>query len=76
MVILDVILLFICLQVQSFPVDESSIELFLRRASDALVPLLNLLYEKAFSTYDSVFQPSLTKFDQTFRIQNAIRLLR
>lgn len=66
----------LCVQAQSFPVDESDLQSFLQRAAEAVGPLLNLLYQKAFSTYDSIFEPSIRNFDKRFRVQNAQRLLK
>ncbi len=46
------------------------------RAGDAVSPLVDKLYEKAFTAYASVFDATATKYDQSFRLQNAQRLLR
>ena len=59
----------------SYPVDASDIQGLLMRAADAVAPLIDKLYEKALNAYDSVLDPTATKFDQSFRLQNAQRLL-
>ena len=64
------------MQAQSFPVDESDRDSFLRRAATAITPLMDLLYQKALHTYDSIFDPTVSNFDKRFRIQNAQRLLK
>lgn len=64
------------MQAQNFPLDVSELQLFLSRGAEALSPLIDLLYQKAFSTYNSIFEPSVTYYDQTFRVQNAQRLLK
>lgn len=64
------------MQAQLFPVDESDRDSFLQRAAAAIAPLLDLLYQKAFFTYDSIFEPSISAFDKRFRVQNAQRLLK
>lgn len=48
----------------------------MRRAGEAVVPLLDKLYEKALQSHAMVNDPSVSKFDLTFRLQNAQRLLR
>lgn len=63
-------------QAQSFPVDESDLQSFLQRGAVAVTPLIELLYMKAFSTYHSIFEPSVSNFDKRFRVQNATRLLK
>ena len=63
-------------QSTSFPIDATDIQGLLMRAGDAVSPLVDKLYEKAFNAYASVFNPTATKFDQSFRLQNAQRLLR
>jgi len=63
-------------QQQQFPVFEHDTERPLHRASQAMVPIMELLYQKAFSVYDSIYHPSISTFDRKFRVQNAIRLLK
>ena len=63
-------------QAQSFPVDEADLHALLQRAADAIAPLLDKLYEKALQSHQSVFDPTATKYDLSFRLQNAMRLLR
>lgn len=60
---------------QSFPVDEADLHALVQRAADAIAPLLDKLYEKALQSHQSVFDPTATKYDLSFRLQNATRLL-
>ena len=62
-------------QSQSYPVDGSAIQVLLQRAADAVSPLLDKLYEKAFQSHQSVFDPAVTKYDLSFRLKNTQRLL-
>ena len=62
-------------QSQSYPLDGSAIQALLQRAADAVSPLLDKLYEKAFQSHQSVFDPAVTKYDLTFRLKNTQRLL-
>ena len=62
-------------QSQSYPLDDSAIQGLLQRAADAVSPLLDKLYEKAFQSHQSVFDPAVTKYDLTFRLKNSQRLL-
>ena len=59
-----------------FPVDEIDIHRLLKRAVDAVTPLLDKLFEKALYSHSMVSDPSVGKFDLNFRLQNSIRLLR
>ena len=63
-------------QAQDYPVDESDLQSFIIRAGTAVQPLVDLLYQKAFTTYDSIFEISVSNFDKKFRVQNAQRLLK
>jgi len=56
-------------------VDTSDIQGLLERAADAVTPLLDKLYEKAFQSHQSVFDPTVTKYDLSFRLKNTQRLL-
>ena len=60
---------------QSFPVDDTDVRYLLQRASDAVAPLLDRMYDKALQTHLSVFDASVSKYDLGFRLQNAQRLL-
>lgn len=64
------------MQARFFPVAESDIQTFIERAGVAVQPLLELLYQRAFATHDSIFEPSVTNFDKRFRVQNAQRLMK
>ena len=63
-------------QAQSYPVDVSDIQSMLQRAADTVSPLIDQMYEKATQAHKSIFEVSVTKFDQGFRVQNARRLLK
>ena len=59
-----------------FPVDVTDIQALLSRAADAVEPLLDKLYEKAFLSHLSIQDPSINKFDRQFRLENAVKLLK
>jgi len=66
----------ICSQATSFPVDSSEVLTLLARAGDAVRPLLDRLYDKALAAHAAVFDPTATKYDISFRVQNGQRLLK
>jgi hypothetical protein len=59
-----------------FPVDDIDIHRLMRRGTNAVAPLLDKLYEKALQSHAMISDPSITKFDLNFRLQNSQRLLR
>jgi hypothetical protein len=61
---------------QSFPVDRADLRSLVGRAGEAVTPLLDRLYEKALQSHQSVYDPTVSKYDLGFRLQSALRLLR
>jgi len=45
------LMFFICLQTSTVQVSQTDIDSLLLRASNALIPVLDKLYEKAFASY-------------------------
>ena len=64
------------LQSSSFPVDQIDIHRLVQRATAAVTPPLDKMYKKALQAHHLVGDPTVSKYDQTFRLQNAVRLLR
>ena len=63
-------------QSSSFPVDQIDIHRLVQRATAAVTPLLDKLYKKALQSHFLVNDPTVSKYDHRFRLQNAVRLLR
>ena len=59
----------------TFPIDPIDIHRLLRRGTESVIPLLDKLYEKALQSHAFISDTSISKFDMTFRLQNAQRLL-
>ncbi|XP_065890000.1 uncharacterized protein [Dysidea avara] len=57
-------------------VSQTDIDSLMLRASNALIPVLDKLYEKAFAAYRAVMDGTAGKFDLKFRLTNAQRLLK
>ena len=59
----------------AFPIDPIDVHRLLRRGTESVTPLLDKLYEKALQSHAFISDTSISKFDMTFRLQNAQRLL-
>ena len=56
--------------------DPIDIHRLMRRAAEAINPILDRLYAKALQTHELTSDPTVSKFDLNFRLQNAQRQLR
>ena len=56
--------------------DPIDIHRLMRRAAEAISPILDRLYTKALQTHEILSDPTISKFDLNFRLQNAQRQLR
>ena len=56
--------------------DQIDIHRLLRRAADAISPILDRLYAKALKSEQLISDPTISKFDLNFWLQNAQRQLR
>ena len=56
--------------------DQIDIHRLMRRAADAISPILDRLYAKALKSEQLISDPTISKFDLNFWLQNAQRQLR
>jgi hypothetical protein len=58
-----------------FTVSSSDVGDLIRRAKEATMSLLDIMFPRALQAVDAIYEAGLTKYDQTFRVGNSHRLL-